>query len=40
VEEERRAMLTDLLGKENRTRDGKQIDIFANIGEPQDVREA
>lgn len=40
AEEERRAMLTELLGKENRTRAGKQIDIFANIGEPQDVREA
>lgn len=40
VAEERRTALTELLGKENRTKDGKIIDIYANIGEPQDVREA
>ncbi len=39
-EEERRAALAELLGKENITRDGKQIDIFANIGAVQDVSEA
>ncbi len=40
TEEERRAALNELIGKENRTKDGKQIDIFANIGDLQDVNEA
>ncbi len=39
-EEDRRTVLMELIGKENVTRDGRRIDIFANIGEVMDVREA
>lgn len=40
MEDDRRAALTELLGKENVTKDGKNIDIYANIAEISDVREA
>lgn len=39
-DEEKRALLMELAGKENKTADGKHIDIFANIGEVLDAREA
>ncbi len=32
--------LSSLKGKENRTIDGRKIDVFANIGNPESIREA
>jgi len=38
-EEEKKSLLLKLRGKENVTRDGRKIDIFANIGSVDDVME-
>ncbi len=40
TEEDRKKALKELFGKENVTKDGKHIDLFANIGEVADVCEA
>ena len=38
-EEEKRKGLSYLIGKESRTIDGRELDIFANITEPLDIEQ-
>jgi phosphotransferase system enzyme I (PtsI) len=37
LEEEKKALLQELIGKENRTKDGHYINIYANIGDASDM---